>query len=272
MSLVYAGVCSHAPGITARRDMAPKELRDGLYGAYERMRRELEASRPDVLVMITPEHFGTFFDNNMPTYAVGLADHYDGPVEDPAWLGIPRRRVRGDAALSRQLIAEILQTVDVATCAEWKFDHGFMVPIHFLDPDNTMPLIPVHINCQVPPLSPLHRAWALGEALRRAADSVPARVAVVGTGGISHWPANPDSGTINEAWDRDFLDRWARNDRQALLAYSPDEVFRDAGPGGCEIRAFIAVAAAARGVGTVHFYAPIPIWAVGCTTASMSVE
>ena len=27
----------------------------------------------------------------------------------------------------------------------------------------------------------------------------------MGTGGISHWPATPDSGKINEQWDRDFL-------------------------------------------------------------------
>ena len=64
-----------------------------------------------------------------------------------------------------------------------------------------------HINCQGPPLTPLKRAWAFGEALRDACDALPGRIALVGTGGISHWPATPDSGRINEAWDRDFLDR-----------------------------------------------------------------
>ena len=27
----------------------------------------------------------------------------------------------------------------------------------------------------------------------------------------------PDSGKINEAWDREFLERWCSNDRNALL-------------------------------------------------------
>ena len=45
-----------------------------------------------------------------------------------------------------------------------------MVPLHFLTPEYDLPVIPVNINCQGPPLAPLHRAWALGEALRRAAD------------------------------------------------------------------------------------------------------
>jgi len=64
--------------------------------------------------------------------------------------------------------------------------------------------------------------------LRRAADLVPERIAVVGTGGISHWPATPDSGKINESWDREFLRRWQANDKQALLSYSDEATYRDA--------------------------------------------
>jgi 2,3-dihydroxyphenylpropionate 1,2-dioxygenase len=100
---------------------------------------------------------------------------------------------------------------------------------------------------------------------------VPERIALVGTGGISHWPASPDSGKINEAFDRDFVDRWCRNDKAALLSYSDVETYREAGQGGFEIRTFIAVAAAARGPGEIRFYAPIPIFSVGCTVGVMDV-
>jgi 2,3-dihydroxyphenylpropionate 1,2-dioxygenase len=93
----------------------------------------------------------------------------------------------------------------------------------------------------------------------------------VGAGGISHWPATPDSGKINEAWDREFLASWARNDRAAMLSYTDEATYRDAGQGGFEIRAFIAVAAAACGRGTIQHYRPIPIFAVGCTVASMEI-
>lgn len=271
MSLVYTGVCSHAPGITGREERAPKELRDGLYEAFDGMRASLHAARPDVLILVAAEHFANFFMNNMPAYALGMADSYQGPIEDPDWLKIPKRRVLGDPDLSRRIITEVLQTVDVAYCEEWQFDHGIMVPLHFLDPDNRLKVIPANINCQGPPLTPLHRAWAFGEALRRAADSVPERVALVATGGISHWPATPDSGRINEAWDRDFLDSWVANDREAMLRYTDAETYADAGQGGFEIRAFVAAAAAARGVGKLHYYQPIPIFAVGCTVAEMEI-
>jgi len=272
MSLVFAAVCSHAPGITGRAHLADPARKDALHGELYRLGESLREARPDALIVIAAEHFANFFMDNMPAYAIGMADHYEGPIEDPGWLGIARTRVPGNAALSQRLIADVMNDVDVAFAEEWKFDHGIMVPLHFLTPRFDLPVIPVNINCQGPPLTPLKRAWAFGAALRRACDAVPERIALVGTGGISHWPATPDSGKINEAWDRDFLDRWARNDRNALLDYTDAATYRDAGQGGFEIRTFIAVAAAARGRGEIRHYAPIPIFSVGCTVATMAIE
>ena len=271
MSLVFAGICSHAPGITGRASMADPALREPLYAAYRRLREQLFGTRPEGLIVVAAEHFANFFMSNMPSFAIGMADRYSGPIEDPAWLGIPRTSIPGNAVLSQQLIREIMQTVDVAFAEEWKCDHGIMVPLSFLTPEYDLPIVPVNINCQGPPLTPLHRAWAFGEALRRAADRVPQRLALLGTGGISHWPATPDSGKINEAWDRQLLDRWVRNDKAALLSYSDLDTYRDGGQGGFEIRTFISVAAAARGPGHLQHYVAIPIFAVGCTIATMDI-
>ncbi len=269
MALVFAGVASHAPGITGRSDRADPEVRDRFYAAYHEMAAAMRRTEPDALIVVAAEHFANFFMNNMPSFAIGMADFYDGPIEDPEWLGIDRVRVPGDRDLSRRLIERVMHHSDVSYAEEWKFDHGIMVPLHFLTPDYDLPVVPANINCQGPPLTPLHRAWTFGESLRAAADAVPERIALVGTGGISHWPATPDSGKINERWDREFLDRWTRNDRSALLDYDDGAIYRDAGQGGFEIRTFVAVSGAAGGAtGTVHFYAPIPIFAVGCTIAT----
>ena len=272
MPLVYAGVCSHAPGVVGRADQADPEARDGFYQAFDDMRVDIEASRPDAMIVVAAEHFANFFMNNMPAFAIGMADHYDGPIEDTAWLGIEKFRAPGNRDLSQRIITEVMQTCDVAYAEEWKFDHGIAVPLHFLTPRFDLPIIPVNINCQGPPLTPLHRAWAFGEALRRAADLAPERIALIGTGGISHWPATPDSGKINEEWDRQFLDRWSRNDRDSLLSYDDLSVYADAGQGGFEIRTFVAVSGTAAGSqGTVHHYVPIPIFSVGCTIASYAL-
>jgi len=271
MSLVFAGISSHAPGITGRAHLVDSAIVTEFHNAYRGLGERLKAARPDALVIVAAEHFANFFMNNMPSFAIGMVDQYEGPIEDPDWLRIARTTVPGNASLARRLVGEMMNTVDLAYAEEWKFDHGIMVPLHFLTPNFELPVIPININCQGPPLAPLSRAWALGEALRRAADSVGERIAVVGTGGISHWPATPDSGKINEAWDREFLARWQSNDKSAMLAYTDEATYREAGQGGYEIRTFIAVAAAARGPGTLQYYRPIPMFAVGCTIAEMSI-
>ena len=272
MSLVFAGVCSHAPGITGRKERADPVVRDAFYAGFDRMREALEASKPDALIVIGAEHFANFFMNNMPSLCVGMGEVYEGPIEDEAWLGIKRHRVPGAPDLSKRLIEDMMQDVDLAYAQEWNFDHGIMVPLHFLTPRYDLPIIPVNINCQGPPLIPLKRAYEFGRALRRACDRAPERIALVGTGGISHWPATPDSGKINEKWDREFLDRFLNGKREELLAYRDDETWREAGQGGLEIRTFIAVSGATEGsTGELWFYAPIPIFAVGCTVAVMNL-
>jgi aromatic ring-opening dioxygenase catalytic subunit (LigB family) len=273
MPLVYCGACSHAPGITARAERANTQTRQALEGALHRMGDDIRATRPDALIVVAAEHFANFFMNNMPAFAMGMADAYEGPIEDEAFLRIKRTKVPGNKALSRKLIEGVMQTVDVTYAEEWKFDHGISVPLHFLTPDYDLPIVPANINCQGPPLTPLKRAWAFGEALRSAADAVRERVALVATGGISHWPATPDSGKINEAWDREFLRRWSQNERDALVSYTDEETYRDAGQGGFEIRTFVTAAAAGKGAkGEIWFYEPIPIFAVGCTIGVMPVS
>ena len=268
MPLVFAGVVSHGPGITGRAERADKALKESFYETFYRLGSELADSRPDAVIVVAAEHFANFFMDNMPADAVGMADHYEGPVEDPDWLGIKPVRIPGDAGLSQRIIEGLLDTFDVAYAQEWKFDHGIMVPLHFLTPQFDLPVVPVNINCQGPPLTPLTRAYDFGRALRAVCDALPQRLAIVGTGGISHWPATPDSGKINEPWDRLFLERWLANDREGLTSYSDEETYLEAGQGGFEIRTFVAVAGACEeAVGELYFYAPIPIFAVGCTVA-----
>jgi 2,3-dihydroxyphenylpropionate 1,2-dioxygenase len=272
MSLVYAGVCSHGPGITARADRANPELRDAFYTNLDKMRKDIVDSGAEALIVIAAEHFANFFMNNMPAYCIGMADEYEGPIEDPDWLKIPRTKVPGNAELSKRLITEVMKTADTAFSEEWKFDHGISVPLNFLTPKYDMPIIPMNINCQGPPLTPLNRVWAFGEAIRNACDAVPEKIALVGTGGISHWPATPDSGKINVEWDQEFMDRFQRNDKDAMLAYTDEETYRDAGQGGYEIRTLIATAAAAKGAkANVHFMEPIPIFATSCICAKFEL-
>ena len=99
MSLVFAAVCSHAPGITGRAHLADPALKDALHAELHRLGESLREAGPDALVIVAAEHFANFFMDNMPAYAIGMANHYEGPIEDPGWLGIARTRIPGNADL-----------------------------------------------------------------------------------------------------------------------------------------------------------------------------
>ena len=273
MPLVFVGAVSHGPGITGRAERADPKQKANLDSAFDRLSRELADSAPDVLIVVAAEHFANFFMNNMPAYAMGMADYYEGPIEDEEWLGIKRRRIPGDRKTSVELVSALLNHVDLAYSEEWKFDHGVMVPLHFLTPAFALPVIPVNINCQGPTLTPCHRVYQFGQHLGEVCAAHPRRIAIVATGGLSHWPATPDSGKINQTWDRDFLDKWTRNDAAALGDYDDSEVYAQAGQGGFEIRTFIAAAGAAQDCkAEVYCYEPIPIFAVGCTVARFNLS
>ena len=93
MSLVFAAVCSHGPGITGRAHLAEPGAKDALHAELRRLGESMRETRPDALVIVAAEHFANFFMNNMPAYAIGMADSYEGPIEDPKWLGIAKTEI-----------------------------------------------------------------------------------------------------------------------------------------------------------------------------------
>ena len=149
-----------------------------------------------------------------------------------------------------------------------------MVPLHFLTPRYDLPVVPMNINCQGPPVGAAPSS--LGARARRCAarrtrswsESRSSAPAASRTGRRPRIPERSTRPGIGNSWRR-----WQANDRAALLSYTDEATYRDAGQGGFEIRTFIAVAAAAQGRGEYSLTtAPFPMFAVGCTVADMSIE
>lgn len=273
MPLVFAAATVHAPGITARRDTAPEDEVAPFFEGFERLHQRVEAANLDAIVMVSSDHIQNFFMDNMPAFAIGLGDSFEGPTEDEHFLKIPKNTVPGLPGLASGLADDIMETVDLAYSGEIALDHGFMVPLHFLTPDMNIPVVPIIINCMYPPLPKLGRAYELGRALRRAIDKQPQRIGLLGTGGLSHWPAAPESGRVAIEWDKEFLDAMVGNRRKDLIRYTDEEIERDGGPGGHEIRTWITVAGACEGsTGTLDFYTPLPSFAIGGAVIDMNIE
>jgi aromatic ring-opening dioxygenase catalytic subunit (LigB family) len=264
MSIVFACAASHAPGMTAWSDAAPGEQREKILGGYRKLGEKLAASQPDALVIVSVEHWANFFLNQMPTFCIGRAGYYDGPVEE--WLKIAKTRVPGDAALGTELLESCIESgFDPAFSDELLFDHATMLPLHFLNPGMTVPVVPVIINTLTTPMPTAKRCFELGRMLGKALERQPKRIALIATGGLSHWPGEAKMGKINVSFDKQFLDTLANGERTSLAEYSHSEIDREAGSGGHEIRTWIAVAGAVeKWQATLLAYEPVYPWATGC--------
>jgi len=264
MPIVFACAASHAPGMTAWTEAAPKEQAENFLGTYRKLGAALAAARPDAIVALTVEHWANFFLNNMPAFCIGRAEHYDGPIEE--WLRIPKGRAPGDAHLAAELIAACLDGgFDPTFSDELLLDHATFLPLHFLNPGLALPIVPVIINTLTPPMPTARRCFALGEFLGQILQTGPKRIALIATGGLSHWPGEAKHGKINVPFDRKFLDDLICGDRARLTAYTHEEINRDAGSGGHEIRTWIALAGAVKDwKAELLAYEPVIPWATGC--------
>ncbi len=267
--IVAAMAMTHSPGLTGWFDRAPEEFQQLALGATAEMRRRLEAARPDVLVMFSNDHLLNWPMNNVPEYTVGIADEHTGPADwFDEWLGMEQYRVPGEPGLARFLVNEgARRGLALAHLGpEMQFDDGISVPTHYLNPDARFRLVPVTMNCTVPPIPHPERAYAVGRILRDviAAYPAPLRVAVVATGGLSHEPGGPRYFWVDEEFDRWFLDLLKLGDHARLLRECTLERMEAAGSGGtAELLAWIVTLAFTRGPADVLAYMPAVAWRSG---------
>ncbi len=265
--IVSAFATSHAPGMTGLPHLADEKQRENIYQAFGELRKRLEAARPDALVCISNDHLTNFFLNNMPTFCVGVADAYFGPPpEFEPLVGVKPRTFPGHLELGRAILGRALEEgFDPSFSGELIIDDNFAGPLHFLTPEKEIPLVLIIVNAVEPPMPTLERCYQFGAMLGRALRKQTAaqRVALLATGGISHWVGTPEMGQINVDFDRRILDLVARGDGQAIARLSDEEV-ASAGNGACEIRNWLVVLGAVAGVPfDVLAYEPMYPWITG---------
>jgi protocatechuate 4,5-dioxygenase beta chain len=200
------------------------------------------------------DHGLNFFLDKLPTFAVGASAEYRS--EDEGW-GIPvSRPVPGDADLSWHLINTLVaDEFDVTMCQDMLIDHAVTVPMALMWPsaassDGPWPvkIVPVEINTVQHPLPSMARCLKLGRSIGRALETYPRdlRVAIVGTGGLSHQLDGTRAGFVNKDFDALCLDKIVA-EPEALARYSIDELVELSGSQGVEFLNWMAMRGALTG-------------------------
>jgi aromatic ring-opening dioxygenase catalytic subunit (LigB family) len=271
--IVTAMAMTHAPGMTGWFTQAPKDQQELTLRATAELRQRLDAARPDVVIMFSNDHLLNWPLNNTPEYTVGVGDEHVGPADwFDEWLAMEKYHVPGHSSLARFIVNESARRrLALAHLRDMQFDDGISVPTHYLNPDGKFRLIPVTMNCTVPPIPEPARAYEVGAILRDVIRAYPGseRVAVVATGGLSHEPGGPRYFWVDEEFDRWFLDLLKHGDHAALLRECTLERMEAAGSGGtAELLAWILVLAFTRGPADILAYMPAIAWRSGTGMAA----
>lgn len=275
--------------------------------AVFRARDVVARLKPDVLIVFGPDHVRNFFFDLMPAFCIGVEQvtafgDYDSPkgalraAPDLARFIADRTMQDGfDPALSFNMGIDHGISQPVAALVP-----DLSVPV--------IPIVINSAGPPLPTLARCHAFGAsVGEAVRAWPGA--GRALIVGSGGMSHWPpsVSPDNpeltaetrdylingrprvqafnaereassllrraegrtGPINEDWDHWFLECVREGRISELTALSNADLLEAAGPGGQELRAWLAALGAwARPTDTID-YCPVPTWitGMGCISA-----
>jgi 2,3-dihydroxyphenylpropionate 1,2-dioxygenase len=284
---------------TVHKDRAER-FRDALYAA----RDSLAAARPDTVVLVGSNHFRGFWLDLIPGFTIGV-----GECVASGESGTPKGPQPVDVPLARHIADTLVEggRIDLAYSARLQIDHGQSHAIQYLLDGLDVEIVPVVVNVFAHPLPTLDRCEALGRALREAVMSFPEdrRVAVIGSGGLSHrlpWPDWRDphgddeefmvrawldgrdnwqdydarrreiiraaEAAINPEFDDEFLALIEKGEAHRIAAYSTQALEETAGNGAQEVRTWLVMAAAlGHAPGRRLAYEVMPEWLTGMAVA-----
>jgi aromatic ring-opening dioxygenase catalytic subunit (LigB family) len=239
-----------------------------LFDAFAQAARWLAERRPDALVVIYNDHVDNYFFDAWPTFAIGIADDFQ--IADEGWG--PRRfaAVPGHRALAGHIAAQLLgRGIDLMTSHRMELDHGFLSPMPMVDEDWRVPVVPMTINVVLDPLPTPARCWTLGAEVGAAIESYPEdlRVAVIGTGGLSHQLTGPDFGKVFAHWDREFL-TLLDHAPQSLVSYTMADFAHLGGEHSIEVVQWLAMRAALPEPSRMEFKYYYPFGLMGYAIAA----
>lgn len=202
--------------------------------SLDRLGDALEQAAPDVALIVGDDQRELFSPANQPAIAiyhgaeVAMMGKYAGE-EQPQWIRDmghgywmdANHVIPGAPAFALDLIGGLVDRgFDVASIAriddprQAAFGHAYGFIVKRLFRGRAIPVVPLLLNTYYPPNVPsAQRCHDLGLAIAQVVQALPGalRVAVIGSGGLSHF-------VVDEALDRRVMQALSSGDHSALRA------------------------------------------------------
>jgi 2,3-dihydroxyphenylpropionate 1,2-dioxygenase len=233
MPVVAAFALPHTPQLLVRPPTEDRELVLRVHAAYAEVKRRLATASADVIALVAGDHIEGFFLNAVPALAVFVGAraagefgryHYAFDVHEP---------------LARAIVEQGMEAgFDLTYSQDVPLDYAFYVPLHFTMPEPRVPIVPLYVNVYLPPQPSPRRCYAWGQALRRILDARPERVALIASGGLSHFPGTDRYGSPDFDFDRTLLASLAEGRGADTTRLTGEELDK---AGNVELRTWITV-------------------------------
>jgi len=234
--IVYAAAMSHVlhpPYYEKNVGPHGKRMVEELIAVVGEMGRELDARRPDALVVVADDHLNVFSFDAVPAMCVRIGRSVsrmaqEGAIEfDQALDGLAERYPVHEELAQRILEEGLEAGFDFAASWSAPLDHAFLSPLTALHGERPMPpLVPFWVNCFVAPQPTAQRCYAAGRHIARVVADGPWKVAVIATGGLSHFPelSLARVGQSDPVFDRRVVKLMEAGDHAALAALTAKEL------------------------------------------------
>ena len=192
------GTC-HTPYLFTRPPDENAQQLDQAAAAIEELGKALDESKPDVILMFGADHVETFSVTCVPSFAIVAGSRAIAKFAGREH-NLPIHREMAEDILNKLVVDH---NFDMAYSEDAELGHAFSIPFEFLIGKRNIPVVPFFTNVYVPPLPTPRRCEALGRAIAEIVKGRKERVAIVASGGMSHFP-----GTTKYTSPEFDFDRW----------------------------------------------------------------
>ena len=239
MPLVAAAALPHTPQLLVRPPTEDRDLVLRVHAALAEVKRRLTGARVDVIALLGGDHIEGFFLNAVPALAVYVGARAAGE------FGRYRYAFDVHEPLARAVVEQGIEAgFDLTYSQDVPLDYAFYVPLHFAMPAPAVPIVPLYVNVYLPPQPAPARCYAWGRALRAILDGRPERVALLASGGLSHFPGTDRYGSPDFEFDRALLASLAEGRGAETARFTGEELDK---AGNVELRTWITLLGALGG-------------------------
>ena len=206
------GTC-HTPYLFTRPpDENPQQL-DAAAAAMQELGKVLDDTKPDAVVFLGSDHVETFSVTCIPSFAIIAGSRAVARFAGREYK-LPVHREMAEDLLNKLVVEH---EFDVAYSEDAELGHAFAVPFEYIIGTRDIPIVPFFTNVYVPPLPTPKRCAALGRAIAQIISGRKERVALVASGGMSHFPGTRKYLTPEFDFDRWLVSQFESGNTDALL-------------------------------------------------------